>query len=248
MITIPLQKSTLLARVQAMTSKQSEVSASAAQSDKRTAFVQQATDSHEDQLLLLSSLRSAIDALYVFLSGETFGIESISDTLSDNDDAFEINIEQPPRFNTVMLQPLRSAFSDFIVTYMLFQWYSAFSTSLASSHFANLTFLQQNIARCFRKVSSGSPTGLFPSEVHFDYEMPEFIDAGATVFVPYRINEEASVNDICLGHLPKFVEGFIDDRGVFLTFRSTGVYKVDIFSYHNTAVSDSLNFIITPNV
>lgn len=253
-LTFPLKKSVLVARVIAMTEKRAatvpEASAEGIAASAEGIAASKATDSRSDQLLLLTALRSAVDALSVYLSGESYGVTSVTDTLCDDNDEFAVSMEVGERFNSVMRQPLVSAFSDYIVRYMLYEWYSAFSTDVAQSHFSALPFIQQNIARCFRKVSGTASAGVFPSEVHFDYEMPKIIEEGQKIFVPYvTVSDNPKViNDICLDHLHPFVLGTLRDSGVDLVFRSAGSYEVTIFSYHDPSVCDSLTFVVQPYV
>lgn len=244
-IDLKLKKSLLTARMRAMVEKQAQAPVG---DDAPGSVAAKATDLPSDTMLVLSALRSAVDSLYIFILGEAFGVEDISDTLSDDGDEFKVSMEVSSRFNKVMVQPLTSVAGDYIVRHMLYQWYSAFATETAAVHYNALATIEDSISRCFRKKTNCSSVDSFPAAVRFDYVMPEIVEDGDTVFVPYVVEGDGDdvVNDVCLDHLPYQVVGTLFHNGVSLKFRDSGTFKVRIFSYHDTSVEDSLTFKVQP--
>lgn len=271
-IKLNLSKTEILQLVKAKTHKKGAADL-ALNGDKavKQAYNEQASDDPNDVFLLMSSLRSSLDAFKSYLSDYivsdgSVSADNITDTLSDDNESFELSLDVSERFNVSMTQPLADLGSRFIENSMLMTWFATIAPSDAKVYSELLEANKADISRCFLKVRPDVPSHDFPTKITISDSVLKSVShdsTNTTKFVPSKNVDTTGLTAVPLAigtdklvefSLPKTTDGGIpiddvrmvtssscvtiglEDDGYHFRAAHVGTAVVTLYSYHKPNV------------
>ena len=210
----------------------------------------QAGDDETHEAKLLRSLRVGLDDLKIQLSnfakndGSETG-DSITDTMNDKYDYFDISLKVSTRFNNGYVDLLASMCSSYITDYTIATWWTAVSPELATSYYSSAAATLVNIRHCFIKMPPKAPVSKYAKEIvaEVEYEDGNELKIGIPYPASYSLvpQDEANGKVIDDVMIKSSDSTFIKVGGTVGNYTLTrmkkyGLSDVTLYSEHNPDV------------